>query len=68
MQVTLRVNGQTHQLPAGATVSHLLETLGFHTDGVAVAIDRQVVPRSQHAERVLPEGAEVEVIRAVGGG
>nr|MBA2320723.1 sulfur carrier protein ThiS [Deltaproteobacteria bacterium] len=36
--------------------------------GVAVAVDRQVVPRSAHAATPIRPGAEVEVLRAVGGG
>jgi len=66
--LNLMVNGEAQQLPEGGTVSDLLQKLGFRTDGVAVAIDRQVVPRSQHAVRVLEDGVEIEVIRAVGGG
>ena len=46
----------------------LLDELGMRREGVAVAVDRAVVPRSRHAETVLVEGSEIEVIRAVGGG
>jgi len=66
MQV--RVNGQVRTLADGTSVAELLDELGMRREGVAVAVDRAVVPRSRHAETVLVEGAEVEVIRAVGGG
>lgn len=66
--MTVRVNGQVRELPEGATIADLLVALGLRADGVAVAVARQVVPRSRHAERMLQEGEEVEVIRAVGGG
>lgn len=62
------VNGAERALDEGATVSELLEQLGMNRDGVAVAVDRSVVPRSQHDQRVLVDGAKIEVIRAVGGG
>jgi sulfur carrier protein len=37
-------------------------------EAVAVALNLNVVPRSQLAERVLVDGDRVEVVRAVGGG
>jgi sulfur carrier protein len=36
--------------------------------GVAVAVDREVVPRSQWGETSLREGQRVEVLEAVQGG
>lgn len=68
MSCTIRLNGEPREVPPETTVAALLETLGFHPEGVAVAIDLQVIPRSEHLERVLRDGERVEVIRAVGGG
>jgi len=64
---TITVNGTPRPLPAGTTVADLLAELGLG-DGVAVAIDMVVVPRGEHASRVLTAGARVEVVQAVGGG
>lgn len=64
----LSVNGARQSLPEGATVGALLALLGMESNGVAVAVNRQVVPRSDHAEHSLCAGDRVEVIRAVGGG
>jgi sulfur carrier protein len=66
--VTILVNGQERVVDAETTVARLLEDLGVRPDGVAVAVDREVVPRSRHAEQVLAEGQRVEILRAVGGG
>jgi sulfur carrier protein len=65
--VKIRLNGQEREVAESATVADLLLALGLGA-GVAVAVDRQVVPRSAHARTALAAGAEVEVIRAVGGG
>jgi thiamine biosynthesis protein ThiS len=35
---------------------------------VAVAVNREVIPRHEHAKHVLREGDAVEVIQAVAGG
>jgi sulfur carrier protein len=36
--------------------------------GIAVAVDGQVIPRSQHSNTELKEGARVEIVTAVQGG
>lgn len=64
----LVVNGEETERAPGCTVAALLEDLGLRRDGVAVAVNRRVVPRSTHAGHVLQDGDRVEVIQAVGGG
>lgn len=66
MQV--EVNGESKDLSPGTTIQVLLADLGLDRDGIAVAVNRRVVPRSRHPETELEEGAVVEIIRAVGGG
>jgi thiamine biosynthesis protein ThiS len=66
--VTVTVNGQPREVAHDCTLAELLEALGYRAEGVAVAVDRQVVPRSELAHRRVRPGAEVEVLRAVGGG
>lgn len=66
--IRIVINGREQQFAEPPTIASLLEGLGVRPDGVAVAVDRQVVPRSRHAEQVLRDGQEVEVLRAVGGG
>jgi len=64
----LRINGQEQELPARLTVLELLEHMQIDPDGVAIAVNLQVVPRGEHATRVLVPGERVELVRAVGGG
>jgi sulfur carrier protein len=62
------VNGERR---AGAeTVGDLLGQLGLGADarGVAVAVDGEVVPRSQWSGWALTDGARVEVVGAIQGG
>lgn len=63
----LRINGEEREVEA-ATVAELLRELAAPRDGVAVAVDEEVVPRARHGETALREGQRIEVIRAVGGG
>jgi sulfur carrier protein len=66
--IQVRVNGRERAFDTPPTVAELLEALGVRPDGVAVAVDRQVVPRSRYPEQTVTDGQEVEVLRAVGGG
>ena len=66
MRITL--NGQERDVPDGTTVGRLLETLGDRRGPAAVEVNRQIVPRSQHAERRLAPGDAVEIVTLVGGG
>lgn len=62
------VNGEAKLLERGTTIRLLLDSLGLDRDGIAVAINRRVVPKSQHDDAIVEDGASIEVIRAVGGG
>ncbi|MBY4597842.1 sulfur carrier protein ThiS [bacterium BD-1] len=62
------LNGEEHQVPAHATVADLLELSGHGGRKVAVEVNLEVVPRSQHGSRALAEGDRVEIIHAIGGG
>ena len=68
VEQTIRVNGEPREIAPGTTVAALLASLGLARDGIAVAIDLVVIPRGQHAGRVIQPGESVEVIQAVGGG
>jgi thiamine biosynthesis protein ThiS len=65
--VRLVVNGTERDVRA-STVAELLAELAIPSEGFAVAVERAVVPRGEHAGTVLREGQTVEIIRAVGGG
>jgi sulfur carrier protein len=62
------VNGSEH--PDAASVAALLERLGIGGEarGVAVALDGEVVPRSQWPSVALAPGSRVEVVGAIQGG
>ena len=64
------LNGQPRDLPDGATVADAVSASGMPAlaRGVAVAVDREVVPRSQWGETALADGQRVEVLEAVQGG
>jgi sulfur carrier protein len=66
--LSIRVNGESRTLPAGASVAALVEALGLAGRKLAVAVNREVVPRGRYAARLLADGDRVEILEAVGGG
>ena len=64
------LNGETAELAEGATVQAAVDSLELPAAGrgVAVAVDAEVVPRTEWEKHELQEGARVEVLRAIQGG
>jgi sulfur carrier protein len=67
--VIVEVNGEAHELQGGARVTAAVELAGgAPAAGVAVAVDGEVVPRSEWETTPLREGQSVEIVAAVQGG
>jgi sulfur carrier protein len=66
--MTVVVNGEACELPAGTTIADLAVRHGADSRGCAVALDGAVVPRGQWAAAELSDGQRVEIVRAVQGG
>ena len=66
----LTLNGRPVELVRSATVADAVEAAGVEPQarGVAVAVDGEVVPRGEWADRTLREDESVEVVHAVQGG
>ncbi len=62
------VNGERREIAAGHSVADLLASLGLGSRRVAVAVNRAVVPRANHARHALVSGDRIEILEAVGGG
>ncbi|MEN0105757.1 MAG: sulfur carrier protein ThiS [Pseudomonas sp.] len=64
----IQLNGESFELPDGQTVADLLVRLDLTGRRVAVELNLDIVPRSQHGETVLRDGDSLEVVHAIGGG
>jgi sulfur carrier protein len=66
----LQLNGEPTEVRAGASIADLVSGLTADADpkGVAVAVDRCVIPRSEWASTPVRAGSLVEVVTAVAGG
>ncbi|MDB4942894.1 MAG: Sulfur carrier protein ThiS [Labilithrix sp.] len=66
MQVV--VNGAPHEVPDELTVAGLVAHLGLSGGPVAVEVNREIVPRAEHAARRVIAGDAIEIVHFVGGG
>ena len=64
----IQLNGESRRLDRAVTVAQLLTELGLAERRVAVEVNREIVPRSEHARRELRDADQVEVVVAIGGG
>ena len=62
------LNGQSRILEPGTTLAALVARLDLGGRRMAVEINEEVIPRSEHAGRILGDGDRVEIVHAVGGG
>lgn len=64
------VNGEAQELAEGASVADAARAIGVEADarGVAVAVDGEVVPRSELEQHSVSEGQRVEIVAAIQGG
>jgi sulfur carrier protein len=66
MEITL--NGKTRSVPDGLTAAGLIEHLEMTGQRLAMEVNGEIVPRSQHGEHRLQPRDRVEIVRAIGGG
>ena len=68
--IRVEVNGEAVSLPEGATVAEAIDAAGVSgtRDGLAVAVDGEVVPRGEWDDTPLADGQRVEVLAAIQGG
>lgn len=66
MNITL--NGEATQLQEGTYLSQLIEQLSIEGRRIAVEINQEIIPKSEHAVYEIKEGDSIEIVHAIGGG
>jgi sulfur carrier protein len=64
----IQLNGNPMELADGSTIYQLLETLDLTQTRLAVEVNAEIIPRSQHQSTTLNVGDRVEIVQAIGGG
>jgi len=66
--MTIKLNGDPHEIPGPLSVSALLEQLAIDSRRVAVELNLDVVKKAAYDSSVINEGDAVEIVNFVGGG
>ena len=66
--IAIELNGKAREIGAQDCVQDLIDALSLTNQALAIAINRQVVPRAQWRERRFSAGDKVDIVRAIGGG
>ncbi|RJF95658.1 sulfur carrier protein ThiS [Noviherbaspirillum saxi] len=64
----INLNGKAHPVTAPCSVQDLVTSIGLQGKGLAVAINRHIVPRYQWQQHLLQPRDRVEIVHAIGGG
>ena len=64
----IQLNGEACSLDHAVSITELIERLGLTGKRLAVELNLEIVPRSEHAQTRLAEGDRVEIVHAIGGG
>ena len=66
--ISITLNGEGREVPAGVTVAELLGQLDMRDRQVAVARNSEIVPRSDFEAVRIEDGDRIEIVQAIGGG
>jgi sulfur carrier protein len=64
----IELNGAPHPIATNQSVQDLVASLELSNKALAIAVNREVVPRHLWPQRVLQPSDRVDIVRAIGGG
>ena len=67
-RISVLINGERQEVPAGVSVTHLLVHLGIAAARVAVERNLELLPRAQWDATAVAAGDRYEIVHLVGGG
>jgi thiamine biosynthesis protein ThiS len=66
--ISVLINGERREVPAGANVAVLLAHLGISASRVAIERNLHILPRAQWDTTMVAPGDRFEIVHLVGGG
>jgi sulfur carrier protein len=67
-KIHFQLNGEPHIFVLGANLHDLMCSLELENQALALAVNRQVIPRQRWVDYVLQADDQVDIVRAIGGG
>ena len=66
--INIKVNSKNHQFQSSNSLEVVLKTLDISVNGIAVAVNQDIISKSDWNQKTLNEGDEVLIIKATQGG
>lgn len=66
MQIIL--NGDPRELNDKSSLLQLVDSLQLTGKRLAIEVNHEIIPKSEHAQYTLKAGDQVEIVHAIGGG
>ena len=66
--ISVEINGEHREIPAGLSITGLLEFLAVDAGRVAIELNRNIVRKPDWELTWIEAGAQIEVVMFVGGG
>ena len=66
--MNISINGEQRTLEEGLTLQQLIALLDLENKRLAIEVNQEIVPRSEHARHTLKQNDKVEIVQAIGGG
>jgi sulfur carrier protein len=66
--ISIELNGEMRTVSDSDSVQDLIDALSLTNQALAIAVNREVVPRARWREYRFAGGDKVDVVRAIGGG
>jgi len=66
--INIKVNNTIHQFQAASSLATILNELEIVINGIAVAVNQNIITKTNWSTQALNEGDEVLIIKATQGG
>jgi sulfur carrier protein len=66
--ISIELNGEVRTVSDSDSVQDLIDALSLTNQALAIAVNREVVPRAKWREHRFAGGDKVDIVRAIGGG
>ena len=66
--MNITINGEQRTLDGELNLQQLISILELENKRLAIEVNQEIVPRSEHASYILKQDDKVEVVQAIGGG
>jgi sulfur carrier protein len=64
----VKVNGESKSISGSTSISQLIRDMDLLDKRIAVEVNGEIIPSSQHSTHLLKQHDNIEIVGAIGGG